>query len=400
MKSQTENIRKTNTLSRRSFIQATGQAAALAMLGSRAVLATPVPNGKKLRVGLIGCGSVSGVYMPQLAESPFVEVVSFCDIKPERAKALGKRYKIADTYPNIEEMLTGVPFDFLVDLTNMQEHEKINRRGLEAGKHVWTEKPIANTLAAGQELLKLAISKGIGLWSAPITVQSPQFAFMAKNLAEGKLGRVAAAHAHYGHEGPDWSAFFYEKLGGSLPDLAVYNLTSLTGLLGPVKRVTSILSIVTSERTVKDKGHIKVEEEDNAMVLMDHGQGIISHVQSGFNYLNPNGHDGSKETGHTISIVGSEGFLGLVGYDWDPHGVDFACKSQPEVKRYAVDKEGYDWPLGVNLVAEHLINGRKLLITPEQALHVLDIITAARESNRTGRHIDIKSTFDWPLIEA
>jgi predicted dehydrogenase len=179
-------------------------------------------------------------------------------------------------------MLAGEPFDFLVDTTDMQAHEKINRRALEASKHVWSEKPIANTLAAGQELPKLALEKKLRLWGAPITVQSPQFAFMAKTINAGKLGRIAAAHADYGHEGPDWSAFFYEKGGGSLPDLAVYNLTSLTGLLGQVKHVTAILSIVNPEREIRERGKIQVTEEDNAQVLMDHGKGIISHVQSGF----------------------------------------------------------------------------------------------------------------------
>jgi hypothetical protein len=71
--------------------------------------------------------------------------------------------------------------------------------------------------------------------------------------------------------------------------LAVYNLTSLTGLLGPVRRVTALLSIVTPERTIHEKGRIRVTEEDNAMVLLDHGQGVISHVQSGFNSSAPTG---------------------------------------------------------------------------------------------------------------
>ena len=106
--------------------------------------------------------------------------------------------------------------------------------------------------------MRTAQQKKLRLWGAPITVQSPQFAFMAKQLAAGKLGRVAAAHADYGHEGPSWSAFFYEKGGGSMPDLGVYNLTSLTGLLGPVKHVTAMVSIVTPERNVGDKGRIKV----------------------------------------------------------------------------------------------------------------------------------------------
>src|SRR5206468_3268974 len=146
----------------------------------------------------------------------------------------------------------------------------------------------------GRELLALSKKKGVRLWGAPTPVNSPQFAFMARTLAAGKLGRVAAGHADYGHTGPNWSSFFYEKGGGSMPDLMVYNLTTLTGLLGPAKSVVAMTSIVTPTRIIDRKGEITVAAEDNAMLLLDHGQGVISHVQSGFNYFNPHGHKGSK----------------------------------------------------------------------------------------------------------
>jgi predicted dehydrogenase len=353
---------------------------------------------RRIRTGVIGCGSVSNAYLPVLKSSPFVEVVSLCDIKLERARRQAERFGVVHHYPNLEAMLAGVPFEFLVNLTDMQAHEHINRRALEAGKHVWSEKPIANSLAAGQELLQLARQKNLRLWAAPITVQSPQFAFMARQLAAGKLGRVAAAHADYGHEGPSWSAFFYEKGGGSMPDLAVYNLTTLTGLLGPAKGVMAMLSILTPERTVSDKGRIKVEAEDNAMLLLDHGQGVISHVQSGFNYFNPHGHDGSRETRHSITIVGSAGFMGLVGYDWAPLGVDLATKDSPKLERHVTDAQGYMWQQGAALAAECLATGKELLVTPEHALHVLEIITAARESAASGRRIPLSSSFKWPLV--
>lgn len=384
-------------LNRRDFTRSTLLAGAALAAGTLTPLAAAAAS-KRIRTGVIGCGSVSNAYLPVLTKSPFVEVVSLCDIKRERAQRQGERFKIAHTHPHIDPMLAGEPFDFLIDLTDMQVHEEINRRALEAGKHVWSEKPIANTLAAGQELLRLAKGKGVRLWGAPITVQSPQFAFMARTLAAGKLGRVAAAHAFYGHEGPDWSSFFYEKLGGSMPDLAVYNLTSLTGLLGPVKHVTAMLSIVTPEREITGKGRIRVSEEDNAMVLMDHGNGVISHVQSGFNYFNPNGHDGRNEQRHTIQITGSKGYLGLVGYDWEPLGVDLGTADQPKLERHATDAEGYIWQQGAALAAECLATGKELLATPEQALHVLEIITAARESSANGRRVALTSTFRWPLV--
>lgn len=382
---------------RRAFLRSAVLAGA-AVAGGLAPLRAGKPAPRRIRTGVIGCGSVSNAYLPVLTRCPFVEVVSLCDIKPERARRQAERFQIAHHYPHLEAMLAGEPFEFLVNLTDMQAHEALNHRALEAGKHVWSEKPIANSLAAGRRLLRLARRKNLRLWGAPITVQSPQFAFMARTLAEGRLGRVAAAHADYGHEGPSWSAFFYERLGGSMPDLAVYNLTTLTGLLGPAHSVTAMLSIVTPERTVEDKGRIRVEAEDNAMLLLDHGRGVLSHVQSGFNYFNPHGHDGSRETRHTLSIVGSRGYLGLVGYDWAPLGVDLATQDQPELRRHVPDAQGYLWQQGAALAAECLATGRELLVTPEQALHVLEIITAARESQATGRRVKLTSTFRWPLV--
>jgi len=382
-------------VNRREFARATllaGAAVASGVLPARAAEPT------RIRIGVIGCGSVSGSYLPVLTKCPYVEVVSLCDIRPERARKRAQEFNVAHHYPHIDKMLAGEPFDFLINLTDMQEHEHLNRQGLNAGKHVWSEKPIANSLAAGQKLLRTAREKKLRLWGAPITVQSPQFAFMAQTLAKGALGRVAAAHADYGHEGPNWSSFFYEVGGGSMPDLMVYNLTSLTGLLGPAKHASAMLSIVTPERDITDKGKIKVTEEDNAMLLLDHGKGVISHVQSGFNYFNPHGHDGSGEQRHTISIVGSGGFMGLVGYDWAPQGVDLATHQQPKLERHVTDAKGYVWQQGAALAAECLATGKELLVTPEQALHVLEIITAARESQKSGRRIKLTSTFKWPIV--
>jgi predicted dehydrogenase len=378
-----------------------GVGIALAVGGStHASAATAGTAGaKRVRVGVIGCGSVSNRYLPNLAECPYAEVVSVCDIRPERAKASAEYYKAPNHYPNIDAMLAGAPFDLFVNLTDMQEHEKLNQAAVAAGKHVWSEKPIANTLAAGQKIVADARAKGLRVWGAPIVVASPQFAFMAAALAEGKLGRVASASSFYGHTGPDWSAFFYEKLGGSMPDLGVYNMTSLTGLLGPAKSVTAMLSTVTPSREITDIGHVIVAEEDNAMVLMEHAGGALSHVQCGFNFFNPHGHEGKSEQRHTITVYGSKGSMGLVGYDWEPQGVDLATEQVPRFERHATDAADYVWQGGASLVCECLATGKEPLFTPEHALHVVEVITAARESQATGKRVPLTSTFKWPVVE-
>jgi len=383
-------------LSRSAFLKSIG------VLGAGSLMSSSAGghgfSGQRIRVGLIGCGSVSNMYLPHLSRSPFVELVSVCDIRPERAEAQGAKYHVRNRYPHIDQMLAGAPFELLVNLTNMQEHGRLNRQALLAGRHVWSEKPMANTYAEGRVLLDLARSKGLRIWGAPAVVNSPQFAFMARTLREGRLGRVAAAHAHYGHTGPTWSAFFYEKGGGSLPDLGVYNLATLSGLLGPVRSVVSMNSIVTPERRVDDKGTIHVQAEDNAMVIMDHGNGVLSHVQCGFNYFDPYGHEGKGQERPTISIWGSEGNMALIGYDWAPFGVELATSWTEPPKRFATDTGDYVWEQGASVVAECLSTGREPLIHAEHALHVLEIIEAARASQEKGMRIPLTSSFPWPVV--
>jgi predicted dehydrogenase len=384
---------------RRRFIQDAAILGAAATAGAWANAAFAQERAaKRIKVGVIGCGSVSTKYFPHLSASPFVELVSACDIKPDRAKRAAEKHKIANQYPHIDAMLGGVTFDLLVNLTDMQEHEHLNRQAIVAAKHVWSEKPIANSLEAGQELLEMSKQKGTRLWGAPTVVNSPQFQFMAKTLREGTLGRVAAAHASYGHLGPNWSSFFYEKGGGSMPDLGVYNLTTLTGLLGPAKSVVAMTSIVTPTRKITDKGDISVTAEDNAMVVMDHGNGVLSHVQCGFNYFAAEEHDDVRQDHHTITLTGTNGELAMAGYDWAPHGVDVATRAQRKFQRYASDRAGYVWQQGASLVAECLATGKEPPFTPEHALHVVEIMTAARQSQESGRRIQMRSTFKWPLV--
>jgi len=390
-----------NNLSRRNFLGNIGA------LGAAAVV-TPslfafgeagssiAPLNRKVKVGVIGCGSVSRMYLPHLSKCQYAELVSFCDIKPERAARKAVEYSVKNHYPNIEEMLKGVPFDLLVNLTNMQEHGKLNRQAINAGKYVWSEKPMANTYKEGKELNELAKSKGTRLWGAPAVVNSPQFAYMAKQINSGSMGILSAGHGSYGHEGPNWSSFFYEKLGGSIPDLGVYNIATLAGLLGPVVSVTAILNIVNPTREIEGKGTIKVEEEDNAHILMEHKNGAVSHIQCGFNYVNSHSYEGDENT--TLSIIGSKGKMDMIGYDWYPFAVDIATRENPRFKRECTDRGTYLWQEGASVICECLSTGKEPLINVEHALHVLEIIEAARASQDGRKRIEIQSTFNWPIV--
>ena len=389
-----------HSISRQEFLQRMGTIGAASILAPFESNATNGKPATRIKVAIIGCGSVSTQYLPHLSKAEQVELVSTCDIIPERAQTAATKYGIKNHYPSIEKLLAGAPFDLLVNLTDMQQHGKLNRIALQAGKHVWSEKPMANTYADGKALLELANSRSLHFWGAPAVVNSPQFFFMAKAINEGKLGTIAGAHAHYGHLGPTWSAFFYEKNGGSMPDLAVYNMATLTGLLGPARSVMAMLNILTPIRKVDNRSEpINVEAEDNAMILIEHTSGALSHVQSGFNYFDPYGHEGTGQTKPSISMWGTKGNMHLIGYDWAPFGVDMATSENETTTRFATDTKGYVWQEGATVVARSLVTGTDTLIAAEHALHVLEIIEAARRSQADGKRINLESKFKWPVIK-
>ena len=387
-----------NNISRQDFMKQTAFAGAALLLSSLEGFALEVKSAK-LRVAIIGCGSVSNRYIPHLQTSSLIEIVSLCDIKYERAIEQNNQYNVkAQTYSNIDAMLTGVSFDMMITLTNMQVHGELNKKALTAGKHVWSEKPMANTYAEGKSLLDLAKQKNLRLWGAPAVVNSPQFVFMSKCIQEGKLGRVASAHGQYGHTGPTWSAFFYEKGGGSMPDLGVYNIATLTGLLGPAKSVMAMTSIVNPERTVDDKGLIKVEAEDNAHILLEHDKGVISHIMCGFNYFDPHGHEAKGQELHSIQVYGDKANMRLIGYDWETNGVYLDDSWDEPGRLYEQESGGYMWQEGATRVGESLVTHVEPRIHVEHALHVLEIIEASRLSSSTGRKIPLKSKFGWPMV--
>jgi len=386
-----------DSLTRAAFLQKTSLASAALLLSNLELFAAA--EEKIIKVAIIGCGSVSNRYIVHLQSSPLVKIVSLCDIKQDRAEAQNKKYNIgASTYNNINALLKGNAFDLMLTLTDMQMHGALNKIALQAGKHVWSEKPLANTYAEGKALVDYAKLKGVRIWGAPAVVTSPQFEFMSKTIQEGKLGKLASAHGQYGHTGPTWSSFFYEPLGGSMPDLGVYNMATLTGLLGPAKSVMAMTSIVNKEREIDEKGIVKVNEEDNAHILLEHDKGVISHIMCGFNYFDPFGHEAKNQTLHSIQIFGDKGNMRLIGYDWEPKSVvlDNSWTEAPQVVQ--TDDGGYQWQEGATHIAGALSKNIEPRINVLHSLHVLEIIEAARRSSKEGMKVKLVSSFPFPMV--
>ena len=389
---------------RRDFIKAAAATGILAKTGF--ALNDRGSFGSKIRVGHIGCGNVArGAYIKAMQEVPWIEIVSTCDIIPSRAQDLAKMYNIPEHYYNVyDQIKKGPKFDLLVNTTSMPSHFEVNKAGLEAGCYVWTEKPMALQVSQARLLIDLANQKGTKIFPSPTVVTSPQFKFMAETIASGKVGKIFSAHATYGHEGKLWSPWFFEKGGGSLYDLGVYNVGTLTGLLGPARSVVAMYGISTPVRTVHPHDgppqDVKVTADDNTMLIMEHDNAVFSHIQTGYTYFSGLDDKDISRTDYTIDLTGTDGIMHLVGYDWGPHGVDLSWRAQPVLKkeRFCEDPGTYTWQGGPGYVSDCLLKGKPSLITAEHGLHILEVMNAALESQDTGRRVKVESTFKWPLF--
>lgn len=346
----------------------------------------------KVRIGIVGCGSVSGPYLADLSQHPRVELVSVCDVIAERAQARAWECHLSHWYDDVDRMLSGADFDMLVNLTPMREHFAINYKALQAGKHVLSEKPLATSREEGRLLLETAAAHGVQLYGAPAVVTSPAFRCLAEVIGSGEIGRVCAAWGRYGHTGPGWGPWFYRQGGGALFDLGVYNITTLTGLLGPARSVVALSGTVIPERLVEGQ-RVRVEAEDNIMLLMDHGEAVFSSVQTGFVY-------GPRRQERTLELIGTRGSANLLGWDWHPRGVEIWREDRQEWEVMEQDQQGYSWERGASYLVDCFTTGKTPLITGEHAFHVLDVMLAAHESAAHGRKIEVTSTFPWPLFPA
>src|SRR5579862_1835394 len=153
----------------------------------------------RTRVGVVGCGSVSTKYLPDLAASPFAEVVAVCDNDETRVRQTAERYAVPAWYTDLDSMLVGSDFALLINLTPMRLHAPFNLQALRAGRHVLCEKPIATTLAEADQLMEESARRGVRLFGAPNAVISPTFRAAAEAIGAGEIGKVCAARGRYGH---------------------------------------------------------------------------------------------------------------------------------------------------------------------------------------------------------
>ncbi len=349
------------------------------------------------RVGIIGCGNISAIYLENGKVFRAFDIVAVADIEMERAHARAAEYGIPKAC-SVEELLADPAIEIVINLTIPAAHAEVAMAAVKAGKSVYNEKPLAISREDGRELLRLAREQGVRVGCAPDTFLGGGLQPCRKLIDEGWIGRPIAATAFMMSHGPEsWHPnpyFFFQPGAGPMFDMGPYYLTALIMLIGPVRRVTGSAQITFPERTITNQWNygdtIPVNTATHVAGVLDFVGGAVGTIITSFDVWSANL--------PRIEIYGTEGSLSVP----DPNTFDGPVrvrrggasewKEVPLSHGFAKNSRG----LGVADMASALRSGRAHRASGELAFHVLDLMHAFHDASREGRHIEIQSTCDRP----
>lgn len=347
-------------------------------------------------LGIIGCGSVmQNAYMPlvtSLVAQGLVSPPTVCDLRPERLEQVREKYRIAGATDDPDRITQDPDLDIVLVLTSMNEHGDLAEQALRAGRHVMVEKPMSVDLEQAARLVELDRTGPAHLMCAPHVLLSGDYQEMARMISQGLIGRPLLARARYGWDGPDWGSWFYRPGGGPLFDLGVYNVTTLTGLLGPCRAVTAMAGR-SRDRRVVDGEEIAVETEDTFQLVLDLGPedgsaGVLATVTTAFGmqqYLSP-----------AVEVYGLDGTVQLLGDDWAPEGIQLWRNEIGAWQTYHGRSRYWPWTDGLRHLVDCVRTGATPYTRPDHAYHVLEIMLRAMDAARTGTTQQVSSRFVRP----
>jgi len=348
---------------------------------------------KKIKVGVIGCGNISGIYFKNGKKLEILDIVACSDLYIDRAKAKAEEFGIPKAC-TVEELLSDPEIQIVLNLTIPLAHAEVSLAALEAGKHVYSEKPLAVTREEGQKILDLAKKKGLLVGCAPDTFMGAGIQTCRKLIDDGWIGEPIGATAFmtcHGHESwhPD-PEFYYKVGGGPMLDMGPYYLTALVNLIGPIKRVTGSARITFPERIItsapKYGTKITVDTPTHIAGVIDFENGAIGTIITSF--------DVWAAQLPRIEIYGAEGSLSVP----DPNTFGgpvyirrknaSAWSEVPLTHGYSENSRG----IGLADMAYALLSGRQHRANGDMAYHVLDVMHGFLDASESGKHYVVPST--------
>ena len=359
-------------------------------------------------VGIIGTGVISQTYLENLTSFPDVAVVAVGDLIPERARAKAEEFGIG-AWGTAADVLANPDVDLVVNLTIPAVHVEVSRAAVEAGKHVWTEKPIGLDRESTRELLALAAQKGVRIGSAPDTLLGPGFQTAKRAIADGVIGTPLFVQTTFQTQGPDaWHpepAFLFADGAGPLLDMGPYYFSALVSLLGPIEAVAARGSRPQLERTIRTGPRagetFPVQVPSTVQVLTSFAGG-----QHGTHLLS---FDSALERAGIVEIHGSEGSIVIPDPNMFSGRIAYV---KPVGTITDLDRGGQEWieipeqgtvtgrGLGVLDMARAIAADRPHIATGELGYHVLDVMLSAQDAAASGETVRIESTVaPVPLLE-
>ncbi len=280
--------------------------------------------------------------------------------------------------------------DVVVIITPPDSHAELARAAIAHGKHVLVEKPLAATAREAGSLMSLARRHGRLLVAAPFVQQSPTFAFLQQALRGGAIGKIHSARALYGNLGSDWAGWYHDSGLGALAEIGIYNLKSLTAILGPVRSVFHQEARSARTRRIGSR-RLPDVDADVALTLLTHAGGALSSITSSHaivQYQRP-----------ALEFYGSAGTANLRGDDWDPRGVEIWREKRGCWECYPAIEPTWLWTDGLTDLIRAVRNKRPPLVDLAHDLHLIEILAAARRSSRSHRAVRIRTGWTGVLTK-
>lgn len=376
---------------------------------------------EKTGIGIIGCGTISDVYLTNLTEHYHnVEVLACADLFPEKAEQTKEKYGIGAAC-TVEELLAHEKIDIVLNLTIPAAHYEMNMKILKAGKHVYCEKPLALSLEEADSIVKTAAEKGLLAVSAPDTFLGAGAQTCRELLDTGVIGRpvgftanmVAPGHELW-HPSP---AFYYKKGGGPMLDMGPYYITTLVSLLGPIKRISCFAVAGRPEREIQGS-LVDVEVPTHYAGIMEFVCGAVGNINMSFDVWDSDlpllelyGTDGSLSVpdpnmfGGEVKVYHGRKLKAIVEAETRPHPAKIMtmvsrkgeCSQKADLMFPAdPDSRCNMRGLGVSDMAQAVKTGRKSRLSSELSRHVVEALTAFEIASSTNTVYEMQTTCERP----
>ncbi len=375
-----------------------------------------------VKCGVVGCGVIAHeAYLPLIPK--VADLVATCDRVEARAKRSMELWGAREYYTDVGEMLEKSEVEAVFILTGMGSHGKLVAKVAEAGKHVLVQKPLATNMEDANAAVDAVRKAGVKALVEPFTQKNPVYIRAKDLLDSGTIGRALWFRAGLGRDAPTWGedTFFTKEAGGPLFDLGVYPISALTFLLGPAKRVVGMATTSLPERLLMSEdaftehlaapeyesffgsserfqlsSKVKVTAMDNTFTLMDMAGGSLGVVVS--NFVTPSGLSYGKPRGAlpNVEIYGEKGALFFGGTApltvWAPEDLPGARGRLAKSTWERSERWRYSEASTRHLL-DCIVNDREPLASIEWGRHVSEIMVESIESSRTGKAVELATSF-------